>query len=90
MNAVGIVAEYNPFHKGHEYHINRTKELLGSDLPVVAVMSGDLYSGGNVPYSINLPGQKRQFSQARTSLLNSRHLTLSPQRKTMRFAQSHS
>ncbi|MBQ6214403.1 MAG: nucleotidyltransferase family protein [Oscillospiraceae bacterium] len=46
MNAVGIVAEYNPFHKGHEYHINRTKELLGTDLPVVAVMSGDFVQRG--------------------------------------------
>ncbi len=46
MNAVGVVAEYNPFHKGHEYHINRTKELLGTDLPVVAVMSGDFVQRG--------------------------------------------
>ncbi|MBQ6047991.1 MAG: nucleotidyltransferase family protein [Oscillospiraceae bacterium] len=46
MNAVGIVAEYNPFHKGHEYHINRTKKLLGTDLPVVAVMSGDFVQRG--------------------------------------------
>ena len=46
MNAVGIVAEYNPFHKGHEYHINRAKELLGTDLPVVAVMSGDFVQRG--------------------------------------------
>ena len=46
MNAVGIVAEYNPFHKGHEYHINRTKELLGTDVPVVAVMSGDFVQRG--------------------------------------------
>ncbi|MBO7389718.1 MAG: nucleotidyltransferase family protein, partial [Oscillospiraceae bacterium] len=46
MNAVGIVAEYNPFHKGHEYHIKSTKELLGTDLPVVAVMSGDYVQRG--------------------------------------------
>jgi|LSQX01.1.fsa_nt_gb predicted nucleotidyltransferase len=40
MNVVGIVAEYNPFHNGHEYQIRRARELYGPDTPVVAVMSG--------------------------------------------------
>lgn len=40
MNAVGIVAEYNPFHRGHAYQIAETRRLLGEDVPVVAVMSG--------------------------------------------------
>ena len=26
MKTAGIIAEYNPFHKGHEYHINETKK----------------------------------------------------------------
>ena len=26
MNAIGIIAEYNPFHNGHLYHINKIKE----------------------------------------------------------------
>ena len=26
MNTVGIIAEYNPFHNGHLYHINKIKE----------------------------------------------------------------
>ena len=29
--AVGIIAEYNPFHKGHAYHIEKAKELTGAD-----------------------------------------------------------
>lgn len=28
MKVVGIIAEYNPFHKGHEYQIRYAKELL--------------------------------------------------------------
>lgn len=40
MNAAGIVAEYNPFHTGHAYHIERTRRLRPEDAAVVAVMSG--------------------------------------------------
>lgn len=40
MKAVGIVAEYNPFHAGHAYHIAETRRLLGEEKPVVCVMSG--------------------------------------------------
>ena len=45
MKRVGIVAEYNPFHAGHEYHIKRTKEIVG-DCAVVCVMSGDFVQRG--------------------------------------------
>ena len=41
MGAIGIVAEYNPFHTGHALQLARTRELLGADLPAVAVMSGN-------------------------------------------------
>ena len=37
MKTAGIIAEYNPFHNGHKYHINITKES-GADA-VVCVMS---------------------------------------------------
>lgn len=40
MRAVGIVAEYDPFHLGHSYHIAETRRLSGEDVPVVCVMSG--------------------------------------------------
>lgn len=39
MKVAGIIVEYNPFHKGHEYHIKETRRLTGADF-VVAVMSG--------------------------------------------------
>ena len=43
----GIVAEYNPFHKGHEYQIQKTKEKVDYDVLVV-VMSGNFVQRGNV------------------------------------------
>ncbi len=46
MQAVGIVAEYNPFHAGHAWHIRETRRLLGGDAAVVAVMSGNWVQRG--------------------------------------------
>lgn len=46
MSVVGIVAEYNPFHLGHQFHIRRTLEQLGEDSTVVCVMSGDFVQRG--------------------------------------------
>ena len=43
---VGIIAEYNPFHNGHSYHIQNTKALTGADF-VVAVMTGNFTQRGN-------------------------------------------
>lgn len=47
MNTVGIVAEYNPFHSGHAYHLQRTKLMLGDDCAAVCVMSGDFVQRGS-------------------------------------------
>lgn len=46
MKAVGIVAEYNPFHSGHQYQIRKIREMCGADMPIVAVMSGDFVQRG--------------------------------------------
>ena len=45
MKACGIVAEYNPFHNGHKYHIDYTRRELSCDY-VVAVMSGSFVQRG--------------------------------------------
>ncbi|MCD8338494.1 MAG: nucleotidyltransferase family protein [Lachnospiraceae bacterium] len=45
MRTVGIIAEYNPFHTGHEYHLQKAKELSGADYAVV-VMSPDYVQRG--------------------------------------------
>ena len=47
MKVCGIVAEYNPLHSGHKFHIDRSKELAGADA-VVAVMSGSFTQRGEV------------------------------------------
>lgn len=47
MNKVlGIVAEYNPFHNGHLYHINESKKAVGADY-TVAIMSGNFVQRGD-------------------------------------------
>lgn len=43
----GIVAEYNPFHSGHMFHIRRTRESLGGDVVIVCVMSGNFVQRGD-------------------------------------------
>ena len=45
MKTAGIIAEYNPFHTGHEYQINYIKEKLRTDYVVIA-MSGDFVQRG--------------------------------------------
>ena len=45
METVGIIAEYNPFHNGHAYHMHKSKELTGADF-VIVVMSGDFVQRG--------------------------------------------
>lgn len=49
MEAIGIVAEYNPFHKGHLWHIQETKKI--KDLPIIAVMSGSLMQRGEPAFA---------------------------------------
>lgn len=45
MKIVGLVAEYNPFHNGHVYHIEKTREVCGADY-IIVVMSGDYVQRG--------------------------------------------
>ena len=44
MKAAGIVAEYDPFHKGHAYHIEQTR--LAGATHIAAVMSGNFVQRG--------------------------------------------
>ena len=45
---VGVVAEYNPFHLGHAYHIRKIREAFGNDTRIIAVMSGHYTARGDV------------------------------------------
>lgn len=45
MRVAAIIAEYNPLHKGHAYHIEETKKMTKCDYLIV-VMSGDFTQRG--------------------------------------------
>lgn len=45
MKVAGIIAEYNPFHNGHQYHIEETRRLTGADY-IIVIMSGDFVQRG--------------------------------------------
>ena len=62
MKTVGLITEYNPFHNGHLYHIERARELTGADR-VVIVMSGDYVQRGT-------PALLSKHSRAHMALLN--------------------
>lgn len=47
MNIIGIIAEYNPFHNGHLYHINKIKEMYPDSL-IVAVLNGYFTQRGTI------------------------------------------
>ena len=46
MEIVGVAAEYNPFHRGHELHLARTRRAFGEDAAFVCVLSGDFVQRG--------------------------------------------
>ncbi len=46
MKIVGIIAEYNPFHAGHSYHLKETRKRVGDDAIIVVVMSGNFVQRG--------------------------------------------
>ncbi len=47
MEVIGIIAEYNPFHNGHLYHINKIKELYPDSL-IILVLNGYFLERGNI------------------------------------------
>ena len=47
MKATGIIVEYNPFHNGHAYHINKARELTECDI-LIACCSGDFNQRGDL------------------------------------------
>lgn len=48
MKIAAIVAEYNPFHNGHKYQIDKAREILGEDTAIVVVMSGNYTQRGEL------------------------------------------
>ena len=58
--AVGIICEYNPFHNGHIYHLNKVKELA-KDEPIILVMSGNFTERG-------IPSILEKYDKAKIAL----------------------
>lgn len=67
--AVGIVAEYNPFHLGHLYQINETVRKLGSDVTVISVISGDFVQRGE-------PAVFSKFDRAQAACLSGANIVV--------------
>lgn len=68
MNINGIVAEYNPFHNGHKYHLEQSKELTGADYTIVA-LSGNFVQRG-------APALLDKYRRTKMALLNGADLVL--------------
>ena len=47
MDIIGIICEYNPFHNGHLYHLNKIKEMFPNSL-IILVMSGNITERGDL------------------------------------------
>ena len=47
MNVVGIIAEYNPFHNGHVYQINKIKKLFKNSI-IIVILNGNFTQRADV------------------------------------------
>ena len=70
MKVVGIIAEFNPFHNGHKYLIDRCKRDLGADY-VVIVMSGDFVQRGAPAIISKFYRAKMALTSGADAVLNS-------------------
>jgi predicted nucleotidyltransferase len=62
MKSVGLIVEYNPFHNGHAYHLQASKEAAEADV-VIAVMSGNFLQRGE-------PALVSKWHRTKMALLN--------------------
>ncbi len=65
---IAIIAEYNPFHNGHKYHISKTRQLYNAEY-ITVVMSGNFMQRGE-------PAIMDKFKRAKAALLNGADLVL--------------
>lgn len=47
MKAIGLIAEYNPFHNGHMYQIKKIKEMY-PDYKLILILSGNYTQRGDI------------------------------------------
>lgn len=65
--ATAIICEFNPFHNGHRYIVNRAKELTNE--PIIAIMSGSFTQRGEAAVT-------DKFTRTKTALENGADLVV--------------
>ena len=65
---LGIIAEYNPFHNGHLYHLMKSKQIASADFCVV-ILGGNFTQRGE-------PSLIDKWSKAKSAILNGADLVL--------------
>lgn len=68
MKTAGIIAEYNPFHNGHAYHLNQVRSKTNADYLII-VMSGNFMQRG-------IPAMLDKYTRAKMALMNGADLVL--------------
>ncbi len=58
MKTVAIISEYNPFHSGHKYQIERIRHDFDEDVAIIAIMSGNFTQRGDVAFCDKLTRAK--------------------------------
>ena len=48
MKVAAIICEYNPFHNGHKYQLNKVRQICGEDTCIIALMSGNYVQRGDI------------------------------------------
>lgn len=62
MSTIGIISEYNPFHNGHKYLLDKALEKTGADYSV-ALMSGNFTQRG-------IPAMADKFTRAEAAVIS--------------------
>ncbi|MHC5374503.1 nucleotidyltransferase [Enterococcus sp. LJL120] len=68
MKTCGVIVEYNPFHNGHRYHLQKARQESQAEV-VIAVMSGNFLQRGE-------PAIVDKWQRANAALLNGADLVL--------------
>ncbi len=68
MKVCAIIAEYNPFHNGHMYHINKSKEMSSAD-GIIVIMSGNFVQRGG-------PALIDKWKRSKSAVLNGADLVI--------------
>ncbi len=69
MKVVGVIAEYDPFHLGHKYHIKKAKEMAQADFAVCVISTAFTQRG--------MPSTFSTYDRAKMALQNGADIVLS-------------